>query len=85
MNKILIRSILLQDGKLGNYIFITFSEWNGSVDKMDVINRLKSTITNVITGNPLIAEFEILEHKGSGGPGMMWRIHAGVKRSTKQV
>ncbi|KAK2168101.1 hypothetical protein LSH36_20g02000 [Paralvinella palmiformis] len=51
---------------------------------MDVINRLKSTITNVITGNPLIAEFEILEHKGSGGPGMMWRIHAGVKRSTKQ-
>ena len=52
---------------------------------MDVINRLKSTLTTVITGNPLVGEFEILEQRASGGPDMLWKVFDGVKRSTKQV
>lgn len=54
--------------------------------KMDVINRLKSAVTNVLpVGNPITNEFEILDQRTSGGPALLWKVYDGVQRSTKQA
>ena len=56
------------------------------VGTMDVINRLKSAVTNVLpVGNPITSEFEILGQRASGGPALLWKVYDGVQRSTKQA
>jgi len=53
---------------------------------MDVINRLKSAVTNVLpVGNPITNEFEILGQRASGGPALLWKVYDGIQRSTKQA
>jgi len=53
---------------------------------MDMFNRLKSAVTTVLpVGNPITGEFDIFSQKGSGGPGMLWKIFDGIQRNTKQV
>jgi len=53
---------------------------------MDVLNRIKSAVASALpVGNPISGEFEILAHRASGGPGLMWKICDAVQRSTKQV
>jgi len=53
---------------------------------MDVINRLKSAVTNVLpVGNPITNEFEILDQRASGGPALLWKVYDGIQRSTKQA
>ena len=53
---------------------------------MDVINRLKSAVTNVLpVGNPITNEFDILDQRASGGPALLWKVYDGVQRSTKQA
>ena len=57
-----------------------------SLVRMDVINRLKSAVTNVLpVGNPITNEFEILGQRASGGPALLWKVYDGVQRSTKQA
>ncbi|ESO00805.1 hypothetical protein HELRODRAFT_192420 [Helobdella robusta] len=52
---------------------------------MDVLNRLKTVVTNVLpVGNPITIELEIHGHRASGGPGMMWKIYDAVFKSSKQ-
>ncbi|XP_030845520.1 SCY1-like protein 2 isoform X3 [Strongylocentrotus purpuratus] len=50
---------------------------------MEMLNKLKSTVGGLI-GNPVMREYEIIRHVGSGGPGCLWKIYHAVKRSTKQ-
>ena len=53
-----------------------------------MLNRLKSTVTmvtNALPSNPLTREFDIGAQRASAGPGLMWKVHDGLKRSTKQV
>ena len=52
---------------------------------MEMLNRLKSTVTGALPGNPITREFEIGVHCASGGPNLLWKIHNGVKKTTKQV
>jgi len=53
---------------------------------MDVINRLKSAVTNVLpVGNPITNEFDILGQRASGGPALLWKVYDAVQRSTKQA
>lgn len=53
---------------------------------MDVLNRLKSAVTNVLpVGNPITNDFEIHGHRASGGPSMLWKVYDGISKSTKQV
>lgn len=53
---------------------------------MDLVNKLKSAVSNVLpVGNPITNDHEILAHRASGGPGLLWKIYAGIKRTTKQV
>ena len=52
---------------------------------MDLFNKVKSHITNVLPGNPLGSEFDMGEQQASGGPGLMWKIYNGTKKTTKQV
>lgn len=43
-----------------------------------------STITNALPGNLVTRDFEVFEHIGSGGPGLVWKIYSGVKKTTRQ-
>ncbi|GLH08809.1 SCY1-like protein 2 [Gryllus bimaculatus] len=58
---------------------------------MDVINKLYSTVSStvsqlsgVLPGNPVTREFEATCHIASAGPGLLWKIYRGYKKSTKQ-
>lgn len=58
---------------------------------MDVFNKLRNTVSStvsqlscVLPGNPVTREFEVTTHAGSYGPGLLWKIYTGYKKSTKQ-
>ncbi|PSN52016.1 hypothetical protein C0J52_06121 [Blattella germanica] len=58
---------------------------------MDVINKFYSTVSStvsqlsgVLPGNPVTREFEVTCHIASAGPGLLWKIYQGYKKSTKQ-
>jgi hypothetical protein len=39
----------------------------------------------VLPGNPVTRDYEVLRHVGSAGPGLYWKVYSGFKKSTKQV
>lgn len=62
---------------------------------MDVFNKLCNTVSStvsiaasqlnsVLPGNPITREFEATKQIGSAGPGLLWKIYAGYKKSTRQ-
>ncbi|KAF5295088.1 hypothetical protein FQA39_LY13239 [Lamprigera yunnana] len=62
---------------------------------MEVFNKLYSQVSSsvsntvsqlstVLPGNPVTREFDATHHIASGGPGLLWKIYKGYKRSTKQ-
>ncbi|CAG0904334.1 unnamed protein product [Cyprideis torosa] len=66
-----------------------------SQETMDVFNKLRSSVTSKVTqlssqvssvlpGNPVTREFDALDHIASAGPGLLWKVYSGNKRSTKQ-
>ncbi|XP_014211928.1 SCY1-like protein 2 [Copidosoma floridanum] len=65
---------------------------------MEVLNKLRNTVSNtmsstahslsqlssVLPGNPVTREFEVTAHICSAGPGLLWKVYNGYKKSTKQ-
>ncbi|CAH0553723.1 unnamed protein product [Brassicogethes aeneus] len=62
---------------------------------MDVFNKIYtqvsssvsstvSQLSGVLPGNPVTREFDAAAHIASAGPGLLWKIYKGSKRSTKQ-
>nr|CAD7438797.1 unnamed protein product [Timema bartmani] len=58
---------------------------------MDFLNKLSSTVSStvsqlsgVLPGNPVTREFEATTHIASAGPGLLWKVYRGYKKSTKQ-
>lgn len=43
-----------------------------------------SQLSNVLPGNPVTREFEVTAHIASAGPGLLWKVYSGYKKSTKQ-
>merc|ERR1719318_1358933 len=41
-------------------------------------------ISGVLPGNPVTRDFEVTSHIASAGPGLMWKVYSGVKKSTRQ-
>jgi len=41
-------------------------------------------ISGVLPGNPVTRDFEVTAHIASAGPGLLWKIYSGVKKSTRQ-
>ena len=53
---------------------------------MDVLNRLKTVVTNVLpVGNPITNDFEVLSQRASGGPGLAWKIFDAINKNSKKV
>lgn len=52
---------------------------------VDTVYMAESITKNVIPGNPVTREYEVTRHIGSAGPGLLWKLYAGFKKSTKQV
>ncbi len=48
---------------------------------MSLLGKLKWAVM----GNPVTREYEIGRHIASAGPGLLWRVHQGNKKSTRQV
>ncbi|XP_065211697.1 SCY1-like protein 2 isoform X2 [Planococcus citri] len=58
---------------------------------MDVLNKLYYTVSStvsqlsiVLPGNPVTREYEATNHIASAGPGLLWKIFSGFKKSTNQ-
>ncbi|XP_060525011.1 SCY1-like protein 2 [Cylas formicarius] len=62
---------------------------------MDVFNKLYSQVSSsvsntvsqlsgVLPGNPVTREYDCSTHIASAGPGLMWKVYKGSKRSTKE-
>ncbi|OUC42072.1 putative HEAT repeat protein [Trichinella nativa] len=58
---------------------------------MDYFNKLKSTVysvkatvDSVLPGNALTRDFEWLQHVASAGPGLLWKVYKGYKKSNKR-
>ena len=52
-----------------------------------ITNTVYSTgniISGVLPGNPVTREYEVTAHVASAGPGLMWKIYSGYKKTTKQ-
>lgn len=43
-----------------------------------------SQLSSVLPGNPVTREFEATAHICSAGPGLLWKVYSGFKKSTKQ-
>ncbi|XP_032671770.1 SCY1-like protein 2 [Odontomachus brunneus] len=43
-----------------------------------------SQLSSVLPGNPVTREFEATAHVASAGPGLLWKVYSGYKKSTKQ-
>ncbi|XP_022911317.2 SCY1-like protein 2 [Onthophagus taurus] len=48
------------------------------------VSSTVSQLSSVLPGNPVTREFDATSHIASGGPGLLWKIYKGTKRSTKQ-
>ena len=48
---------------------------------MSLLGKLKTAIK----GNPVIKEYEIGKQVASAGPGLLWKVHNAIKKSTQQV
>ncbi len=51
---------------------------------VDTVYMAESITKNVLPGNPVTREYEVTHHIASSGPGLLWKLFAGFKRSTKQ-
>ena len=49
--------------------------------EMSLFGKIKSAVM----GNPVTREYEVGKHIASAGPGLLWKVYAGVKRTTRQV
>lgn len=60
----------------------------------NTINKLRNTISTtaavtattlnaVLPGNAVTREYEVVEHQCSAGPGLVWKVYSGFKKTTK--
>ncbi|KAI0987932.1 hypothetical protein GJ496_011987 [Pomphorhynchus laevis] len=51
---------------------------------VDTVFTVQSSVRDVLPGNPLTREYEIIKEVGLAGPGNAWHIFSTVKKSTKE-
>lgn len=47
---------------------------------MSFFDKIKSAVM----GNPVTREFELGKHTASAGPGLLWKVHSGFKKTSRQ-
>ena len=47
---------------------------------MSLFGKIKSAVR----GNPVTRDYELGRHIASAGPGLLWKVHSGVKKTSKQ-
>uniref|UniRef100_A0A0K0EI18 Protein kinase domain-containing protein n=1 Tax=Strongyloides stercoralis TaxID=6248 RepID=A0A0K0EI18_STRER len=50
----------------------------------DTVSQVAAQASKVLPGNPITREYDVKELIATAGPGLLWKIHSGYKRSTKQ-
>ncbi|CAF4313296.1 unnamed protein product [Adineta steineri] len=51
---------------------------------VDTAHGGQKMFKDVLPGNLVTREFELVRSLGSAGPGLLWRIYGAIKRTTKQ-
>ncbi|CAF1526039.1 unnamed protein product [Adineta ricciae] len=51
---------------------------------VDTAHGGQKMLKDVLPGNLVTREYELIQPLGSAGPGLLWRIYGAIKRSTKQ-
>ena len=51
---------------------------------VDTVYMAENITKTVLPGNPVTRDYEVNRHIGSAGPGLLWKLYAGFKKSTKQ-
>uniref|UniRef100_A0A5K3FQU5 Protein kinase domain-containing protein n=2 Tax=Mesocestoides corti TaxID=53468 RepID=A0A5K3FQU5_MESCO len=49
-----------------------------------IITRLRSTVSGALPGNPVTREYELEAQVASSGPGLLWKLYAASKKSSKE-
>ena len=47
---------------------------------MSLFDKIKTAVR----GNPVTRDYELDRHIASAGPGLLWKVHSGVKKTTRQ-
>jgi len=47
---------------------------------MSLFGKIKSAVR----GNPVTRDYELGRHIASAGPWLLWKVHTGIKKSSKQ-
>lgn len=51
---------------------------------VDTVYSVENITKNVIPGNAVTRDYEVTKHVGSAGPGLLWKLYSGYKKTTKQ-
>lgn len=58
---------------------------NKLVDRVSTtVYQVTSNISTALPGNALTREYDLIQHLGSAGPCLTWKIYDAIKKSTKQ-
>ena len=68
-------------GVYPSWAWFIFNPLVSLFSKMSFLGKLKTAIV----GNPVLKEYELVKHVASAGPGLLWKVYNGIKKSTKQV
>ena len=49
--------------------------------EMSLFGKIKTAVR----GNPVTRDYEIDKHVASAGPGLLWKVHNGVKKTSRQA
>ena len=66
--------------RIENSLRVREKEDKTKKEKMSFFDKIKSAVM----GNPVTREFELGRHVASAGPGLLWKVHSGVKKSSRQ-
>ena len=59
--------------------------FNGSSSSSSAAMSFFGKIKSAVMGNPVTRDYEVGKQVASAGPGLMWKVHQAVKKSTRQV
>ncbi|KAL4224685.1 SCY1-like protein 2 [Mactra antiquata] len=51
---------------------------------MEMFNKLKSAVSSALPGNPMSKDFDVYDLIATAGPGLLWKVYNGTKKTTKQ-
>ena len=52
---------------------------------MSAVMKAFKAVQSIVGDNQVLKDYELGKHVATGGPGMFWKIHDAVHKSSKQI